>query len=78
MPANSGGKVDVRSLNILGQCKEVAALSLAEITRLVLEIEAEADRVGKAGVLFVKLRSGKGHATPLLVVQTERSWRSLQ
>ena len=75
-PANQGGKVDVKSDRILGQCKLVQALSLAEMTRLVVEIEAEAEKVGKRGMLFVKLRSGKGRPTPLLVVMSGAKWRA--
>ena len=74
MPANSGHKVDVKSEAFLGQCKEVAHMSLAEITRLVVEIEAEAEKVGKRGVLFVKLRLGKGNPSPLLVIMSEKNW----
>lgn len=78
-----GGKVDVGpdkdhpECPFLGQCKEVQHLSLAELTRLVVEVEAKAEKEGRAGVVLVKLRAGKGRATPLLVVQTEKSWRAL-
>jgi hypothetical protein len=74
MPANSGHKVDVKGETFLGQCKETKTLSLAQMTDLVMEIEAEAEKVGKRGVLFVKLRSGKGSATPLLCVMSEKNW----
>lgn len=72
------GLVDVESDRFIGQVKEVAALPLAELTRLVVGIEAEATKVGKAGVVFVKLRAGRGVTTPLLVVQSEASWRALK
>ena len=83
-PANSGHKIDVESENVrtedavfgvVGQCKEVQDLSLAQLTRLVVEVDAEAGRVNKRGLVFVKLRSGRGHPTPTLVVQSAASWK---
>ena len=76
-PANSGHKIDVESDQYAGQCKEVQELSLAQLTRLVAEIDAEASRMsfGKRGLVFVKLRSGRGHPTPTLVVQSAASWK---
>ena len=51
--ANTGGGVDLRSDTVVGQCKEVAVLSLAEITKLVGAIEMEAKMQGKLGLVFL-------------------------
>ena len=73
-PANSGGKVDVASERYVAQCKEVKELSLAGLTRLVQDTDAEAAKVRKRGVVFVKLKTGRGVPSVTLVVQSVESW----
>lgn len=77
-PANQGGDVDVEGEQWAGQCKLVKTMPLAELVRQVVRIETAAGKKGKSGVLFVKLRAGKGNVTPMLVIQSEESWRALK
>jgi hypothetical protein len=76
-PANQGGLVDVESKDFVVQVKERKALSLAELTKLVEEIEGIAQAKGKAGLVAVKVRKGRGNPTPLLIVQSATQWRRL-
>jgi hypothetical protein len=73
-PANTGGPIDVENQDVVAQCKLVQELSLAELTRLVVAIETVAKTRGKRGVVFVKLRAGRGHETPLLAVVDASRW----
>jgi hypothetical protein len=59
-PGNSGGKIDVESPRYVAQVKHVARLSLAELERLAVEMEAEGRRRGKCGLVVVKRRAGRG------------------
>lgn len=75
-PANLGQAVDVESSWACAQVKEVARLSLAELTALAMQAEREGARRSKSGVVFVRYRHGRGrHAAPMLVVMTETVWR---
>lgn len=75
--ANQGGLVDVESEHLIGQVKNVAMMSLAELTSHAMAIEAEGVKRGKRAVLMVKLRSGKGVTTPTLVIVTGETWKRL-
>ena len=72
--ANTGGKVDVESETIVAQCKEVRVMPLNELSRQVVQIEAEAKKVNKVGVVFVKSHEGRGFPTPALVVMRMETW----
>lgn len=74
-PANQGGLVDVESDLYVVQVKERKSLSLAEINRLVEEIQAIGAQRGKRGLLAVKYRKGTGHPTSILIIQTAQQWR---
>jgi len=76
-PANSGYRVDFESDTAIGQCKLVARMSLEEITQLAEEMERAALPKQKAGVVCVKVRRGKGKASPMLVVCTAAVWEAL-
>lgn len=73
-PANQGGRVDVESALYVVQVKERKSLSLAELTKLVEEIEGIAATKGKRGLVAVKVRRGKGHPSPMLIVQSANQW----
>jgi hypothetical protein len=76
-PANLGESVDVEGQELLAQCKLVSRLSLAELTKLA-EIASQDGRLrGKVGIAAVKLKAGKGHPTPGLVVMTFDEFRHL-
>ncbi len=76
-PANSGGLIDVEASRVLAQVKHVNRLSLAALERLALEAEQAGLKKGKAGIVIVKRRAGRGTRTPRLVVLTEPAWRAL-
>ena len=67
-PANVGGPVDVESDEVVAQVKHVKVLPLPELERLATEIRHIGLERGKAGIVIVKRRSGKGKETPWLVV----------
>ena len=75
--ANSGESLDVESNSIVAQCKHVARMSLRELSDLAVAVEAEAERKFKAGVVAVKLRAGRGRATPMLLVVTAATWERM-
>jgi hypothetical protein len=75
--ANAGERLDFESATALGQCKLVKTLSLAALSALAEEVAREALPKQKAGVVCVKLRKGKGRASPMLVVCTADVWRAL-
>jgi hypothetical protein len=52
--------------------------SLAELERLAVEIQELGKERGKAGVVVVKRRAGRGCRTPRLIVATEEAWRQLR
>jgi hypothetical protein len=76
-PANTGRGIDCEGPRCVAQVKERRSLSLAELTRLALDAEAEGVARDKAGVVIVKLSAGQGRATPFLVVATAAVWRRL-
>ena len=67
-PANVGGPVDAESDEVVAQVKHVNKLPLPELERLAVEIRHVGLERGKAGVVFIKRRSGKGKETPWLMV----------
>lgn len=73
--ANSGERLDVESEFFIGQCKLVQRLSLAELTALAVEMRAAIP--DKFGVVFTKLRAGKGKRTPILVTMEAEEFRLL-
>lgn len=78
-PANSGGSVDVESDSYVGQCKEIARASLAELEALTLEVERVGNQKSptKIGILIVKRRAGRGVETPTLVIMTHRAFAEM-
>ena len=76
-PANSGGRVDVEGPRVLAQVKHVRRLSIAALQALALEMAELGQKRGKAGLVVVKRRAGRGQPTPRLVVLTEAAWRVL-
>lgn len=74
-PANGGGRVDVESYAYVSQVKHRRVCSLAELERLAVELERLGEEQGKAGVVIVKRRAGRGQPTPRLIVLTEKVWR---
>src|SRR5262245_48586934 len=77
-PANMGGKVDVENEVLVGQCKEVKTMPLAELSRLVVMIEDEGKKRGKYGAVFIKSHEGRGFPTPALaVLRLETLWEML-
>ena len=76
-PANQGGRIDVHSPKYLCQVKHVKGCSLAELERLAVEMEGLGRREGKAGLVVVKRRAGRGQQTARLVVMTEAVWLKL-
>jgi hypothetical protein len=77
--SNSGKAVDVEGPTHIGQCKLVKRMSLEELTTLVEEL----DQLGhegthpKRGVVFVKLKRGKGRQSVTLAVMPADSWATL-
>ena len=77
-PANSGGRVDVESDTYLGQVKNVARLSLAQLEELALEMATLAQDQDKVGIVVVKRKGGRGRETPRLIIMAETAWRELE
>jgi hypothetical protein len=77
-PGNSGGRVDVEGAGVVCQVKHRRVCSLAELERLAVEIQELGKERGKAGVVVVKRRAGRGCRTPRLIVATEEPWRQLR
>jgi hypothetical protein len=78
MPANVGGKIDVTSERYFGQCKLLSIdthVTLPALSKIVQELDEIAAKEGKRGVVFVKMKAGKGHPTPILVVQSAAAWK---
>jgi len=71
-PANQGGRIDFEGERIIGQCKEVKSISLAQLTTLADEMTILGDLRNKVGVVCVKHRAGAGHRTSPLVVMTAK------
>jgi hypothetical protein len=76
-PANMGGRADFEGDAYIGQCKNVARLSLQALEALALEMERLGAQKSKLGVVIVKRSGGRGATTPHLVVCTEAVWREL-
>lgn len=75
--ANTGGRVDVESSWAVGQCKNVARMSLTEASALCQEMERIGRKRNKIGVLIVKQRAGQGKWTPDLVMMTAAMFREM-
>lgn len=75
-PANQGGRVDFTGQGVIGQCKEVKTMSLERITQLVEEMDSLAG-ANRIGVVCVKVRRGRGQASPALVVVSAETWARL-
>ena len=65
------------SARYVAQVKHVAYLSLAELERLAVELEAEGRRRGKCGLVVLKRKAGRGSRTPRLIVMMEEVWRDV-
>ena len=78
--ANSGETIDIEGPMHIGQCKEVASMSLNELTQLAQDIAVtgQAMRPSKYGIVCVRLKRGAGKpkATPLIVM-TADTFKSL-
>lgn len=72
--ANSGERIDFEGPYHQGQCKLVKSLSLEALTKLVEEVDELANKSNKSGVVCVKVRRGKGKASPGLVVMSFTQW----
>ncbi len=77
-PANSGGRIDAESPQIVAQVKHVKRLSLAELEALAVEMATLGAKRGKVGVVVVKRRAGSGTPTNRLVVMTESVFQAFQ
>ncbi len=75
--ANTGGRIDAESPQIVAQVKHVKRLSLAELEALAVEMATLGAKRGKVGVVVVKRRAGRGTATPRLVVMCEATFERL-
>ena len=59
------------------QVQHVARLSLAELERLAVEMEAEGRRRTKCGLVVLKRSAGRGRETSRLVCMIEAAWHIL-
>ena len=75
--ANTGGRIDVESPQIVAQVKHVKRLSLAELEALAVEMATLGAKRGKVGVVVVKRRAGRGTPTPRLVAMCEATFERL-
>lgn len=75
MWANSGESLDFEGPTTVGQVKLVRRLSLEALTQLAEQAERDGRVKQKAGVVAIKVRRGKGKASPMLVVLTAAMWR---
>ncbi len=76
-PANSGGRIDAESPQIVAQVKHVKRLSLAELEALAVEVGQLGAKCGKVGMVVVKRRAGRGTPTHRLVVMTHEVFEAL-
>ena len=76
-PANSGGRVDVESDDVVAQVKHRKTMSVPELERWATEIEQIGAEKGKNGILVIKLRAGRGRPTKALVILTEAAFLAL-
>jgi len=78
--ANSGERLDfprpdqMEKSPVIGQCKNVKALSVNELTHLAEEVAGEGLKLEKLGVVCVKVRRGRGQSSRPLVVMTDEMW----
>ncbi len=72
--ANSGERIDFEGPDVKGQCKLVKSLSLEKLTQLVEEVDIDAEQTDKLGAVCVKVRRGKGKASPGLVVMSFKTF----
>ena len=70
-PANSGGRVDVEGPGVVVQVKHVRRLALAQLEALAVDMAQIGAKRGKAGIVVVKRRAGRGKPTTRLVVMTQ-------
>ncbi len=75
--ANTGGRIDAESPQIVAQVKHVKRLSLAELEALAVEVGQLGAKRGKVGVVVVKRRAGSGKPTHRLVVMTQAVFEAL-
>ncbi len=73
--ANTGGRLDFESDDVIGQCKEVKTMSLSVITDLAAEMAQKGAEKGKKGYLCIKQRRGRGVETPTLIIQAVKIQR---
>ncbi len=76
-PANSGGRVDVETDDVVAQVKHRKTMSVPELERWAVEMAALGEERNKTGIVIVKRRAGRGTPTPPLVVMTEDAFRAL-
>ncbi len=76
-PANSGGRVDVETDDVVAQVKHRKTMSVPELERWAIEIEQIGAEKGKTGILVVKRRAGRGQPTRTLVILTETAFLTL-
>lgn len=67
----------MESPSCIAQCKLVKTCSLETLTTLAEQVERQAAGKAKAGVVAIKLRRGRGRASPLLLVVTAATWERL-
>ncbi len=69
-PANSGGRVDVETDDVVAQVKHRKTMSVPELERWATEIEQIGAEKSKVGLVVVKRRAGRGRPTKALVILT--------
>lgn len=77
LPANSGHAIDCESAGFVAQAKLVQRMSLDELTALAEKIAQEGLIRNKLGVVGVKVRRGAGVKSPVLVVMTDETFKTL-
>ena len=77
LPASSDDTVDCEGPRFLAQAKLVKKMSLEEITGLAEAIAQEATKRGKLGVVGLKVRRGAGVKSPVLMVMTDETFKTL-
>ena len=76
-PANTGGRVDVETDDVVAQVKHRKTMSVPELERWATEMEEIGAEKGKIGVVVVKRRAGRGHPTRTLIILTEAAFLAL-
>ena len=72
--ANEGGRVDIDSPFFACQVKNPKQLPLAELVRLVEEMQVLGIDTGRLPIVFVKWSGGAGRPSPLLAVLPADAW----